>query len=352
MSLYDFNCNLSSYEQLVIQAQEVYSSHYGIYLQGGTPYKLSQKPALDPEAGAQKLAQMIAQADHVAIGAASGLSASGGGDFYYGDTPPYRKYFGKFARKYGFKGAFDGMQHHWKTAGERWGYIATFLHATQTAPVREPYVLLRQLLDQKDYFVITTNQDTQAIKAFPEERVSQLQGDHRFFQCSRCCTDEVWNAVEPVQKMIDAMGDGTVVPDELIPRCPHCGAEAFPWVRGYGNLLEGTRYQHEYQKASDWIESVRGQKTLYLELGVGRLTPMFIQEPFWMLTASNPKATYATINAKDPLVPIALEGRSLAIEGDITQALRGAVADTTAASSSDGQKDETVSAGASAGARC
>ena len=33
-----------------------------------------------------------------------------------------------------------------------------------------------------------------------------------------------------------------MVPDELIPRCPHCGAEMFPWVRGYGNFLQGEYY--------------------------------------------------------------------------------------------------------------
>lgn len=37
------------------------------------------------------------------------------GDFYYEDNASYRKYFGKFAEKYGFKGAFDGMMHHFET---------------------------------------------------------------------------------------------------------------------------------------------------------------------------------------------------------------------------------------------
>ena len=323
MSAYDFaNHPLSAYETLVMQAQEVYSRNYFVYARGGSPYRLDKSAPLDSTAGGAELARLIREADHVVVGGASGLSASGGGDFYYGDTPSFRKHFGKFAEKYGIRGAFDGIQYDWPTNEERWGYIATFLHTTQTAPVREPYLLLRELLTDKDYFVITTNQDTQAVKAFPEERVAQIQGDHRFFQCSQCCTDDVWDAVEPVNRMIEAMGDGTSVPTELIPRCPHCGAEAFPWVRGYGNLLEGTRYQQEYQKASDYLAGIKGERTLYLELGVGRLTPMFIQEPFWMLTASNPRATYVTVNAKNPLAPRELSGRALKVEGDITQALR------------------------------
>lgn len=58
--------------------------------------------------------------------------------------------------------------------------------------------------------------------------MAEIQGDHRFFQCKDCCTDETWDAVKPVDEMIKAMGEGTAVPTELIPRCPHCGSEAFP----------------------------------------------------------------------------------------------------------------------------
>ena len=78
---------------------------------------------------------------------AFGLSAAGGGDFYYSDNESFRKYFGKFAKKYKFKGAFDGMMHKWETRGEFWG-------------------------------------------------------DHRFFQCSRCCTDYTWDSTETINKLI------------------------------------------------------------------------------------------------------------------------------------------------------
>ena len=294
---------MSFYEDLVMQTQMNYSRYYSLYAAGKTPYVLSEKPALPYEEQIRRLVREIEEAECVLVGGASGLSAAGGGDFYYEDNASYRKYFGKYAEKYHFNGAFDGMMRPWKSREEFWGYLATFLHTTQTAEIREPYRDLDSLLDGKDFFVLTTNQDTQFVKLYPEEKVAEIQGDHRFFQCSKRCTDDTWDAVKPVEEMIRAMGEGTSVPIELIPRCPHCGAEAFPWVRGYGNFLQGRKYDGEYRKISKYIRKNRDKKILFLELGVGRLTPMFIQEPFWNLTYSLPGAFYITINPRDALLP-------------------------------------------------
>ena len=54
------------------------------------------------------LVREIRQADCVVVGGASGLSAAGGGDFYYEDNDSFRRYFGRFAEKYHFQGSFDG----------------------------------------------------------------------------------------------------------------------------------------------------------------------------------------------------------------------------------------------------
>ena len=148
-----------------------------------------------------------------------------------------------------------------------------------------------------------------------------FRSDHRFFQCSECCRDETWDAVKPVEEMIHAMGDGTSIPSDLIPRCPHCGAEAFPWVRGYGNFLQGRKYEEQYQKVSDYIQRNADKKLLFLELGVGRLTPMFIQEPFWNLTLSLPKAHYIAVNAQYDFLPEQIEDKGMTILGDIGQVL-------------------------------
>lgn len=315
---------MTFYENLVTQTQRNYSKYYSVYASGGTPYLLSDKAPLPYPEQISQLVKQIREADCILVGGASGLSAAGGGDFYYDDNDSYRKYFEKYAKKYHFKGAFAGMMHQWSSREEFWGYLATFLHTTQTAPVRQPYRDLDTLLKGKDIFILTTNQDTQFVKLYPEDKVAEIQGDHRFFQCAVCCTDDTWDAVDPVNNMVEAMGEGTVIPTELIPRCPHCGGEAFPWVRGYGNFLQGKKYQEQYDKISRYVLDNKEKKILFLELGVGRITPMFIQEPFWNLTLSFSNARYIAVNDKYNFLPKQLEDKGMVIVEDIAKVLRDA----------------------------
>lgn len=312
----------SVYEKLVMQTQMNYQNYFEAYARKSTPVKLTEKEPLPYDEQIKIFAQKVEQAEHIIVGSASGLSAAGGGDFYYENNDSFKKYFGPFAEKYKMPGAFAGMSYPFETREEFWGYLATFLYTTQHAEIRSPYKDLQAILQHKDYFIVTTNQDTQAIKAFPEDKVAEIQGDHRYFQCSQRCTDEVYDAVGPVAAMKEAMGDGTKVPTELIPKCPHCGAEMFPWVRGYGTFLEGTKYHEEYNKISnDLIQHSNHDRLLFLELGVGRLTPMFIQEPFWALTTSFPGAYDIMINRDYQFLPEQIEDKGQAIKADLSQAL-------------------------------
>ena len=106
---------MNFYDDLVMQTQMNYSRHYHIYASGGTPYQLTDKKPLPYSEQINRLVQEIKEADCVVVGGASGLSAAGGGDFYYEDNDSYRKYFRPFAEKYHFKGAFAGMMHPWET---------------------------------------------------------------------------------------------------------------------------------------------------------------------------------------------------------------------------------------------
>ena len=87
---------MTPYEQLVIELTNRSFSHQAAYRIGGTPYDLSER---EPESYDQQIkdfARMVEEADCVLVGGASGLSAAGGGDFYYEDNATYRRHFGKF----------------------------------------------------------------------------------------------------------------------------------------------------------------------------------------------------------------------------------------------------------------
>ena len=312
---------MSCYENLIMKTQMNYSRHYSTYASGGTAVVLSKQKPLSYEEQIQEFVRRVQEAECIVVGGASGLSAAGGGDFYYSDTPSFREHFGKFADKYGFKGAFSGMMHRFSTRNEHWGYVATFLNTTQNAPIREPYLDLDRILQGKDFHILTTNQDTQFVKIYPEEKVSEIQGDHRFFQCSQCCQDETWDAVQPVADMIAAMGEGTMVPDELIPRCPKCGKPQTPNLRCDDRFVQDAGWYAAARRYEDFLHRYRNSRILFLELGVGGNTPGIIKVPFLHMTAQNHKSTYACINLGEAITMRGLEAQSILFDADIGKVL-------------------------------
>lgn len=269
------------------------------------------------------LAEKINDAEAILVGAAAGMSASCGYNFFYQNDEIFCKYLGDFHKKYGYTGAFNGFYHRYPSTEARWAFLARFIYMMYECPTGKPYYDLMDLLEGKNYHVLTTNQDFQFTGVVSEEKLSAIQGDWRYFQCSHRCHDEIYFNKDELYRLNDAIDENLCVPSEMIPRCPKCGAEMEPWVRGY-TFLEGKKYREEYRKTNAFIEKNKDKKILFLELGVGRMTPMFIQEPFWNMTYALPQAYYISINPKDALLPEVLESKGIAIHEDIARVLADA----------------------------
>ena len=56
---------------------------------------------------------------------------------------------------------------------------------------------------------------------------------------------------------------------------------------------------------------------MFLELGVGYNTPGIIKYPFWRMTAQNPQAIYACINAQQQPIPPEIAQQAVCLQGDI-----------------------------------
>lgn len=74
---------MNCYENLVMKTQMNYSRHYSTYASGGTAVVLSKQKPLPYEEQIQEFVRRVQEAECIIVGGASGLSAAGGGDFYY-----------------------------------------------------------------------------------------------------------------------------------------------------------------------------------------------------------------------------------------------------------------------------
>ena len=274
------------------------------------------------------LRQKIDEADAIVVGGASGMSASSGFVFYYEDDEVYRRLAGDLAKKYNIHNMFDAFYDQRLTAGERWAIILRTTRYIYECETGETYKDLAELLEGKNYYVVTTNQDAQFYRIFPAKHITRIQGDWRYWQCSQPCHDGIYDNHDEVMWLCDTIKNDTL-PEKLIPRCPRCGAPMEPWVRSY-TFLQGTFYHREMKRYRDFLENNKRGKVLFLELGVGMMTPMFIKEPFMNMTYQFPHAFYAAVNPQHALVPKEIARKSLAISDDIAVTLKQLLGKSTA----------------------
>lgn len=266
------------------------------------------------------LKQKIAEADAIVIGGASGMSASSGFKFYYQRDEVFGMIAGSLEDKYGFHSFFDALYDRRPTRGEHWAMLIRTMKYIYDSYTGDSYSDLAELLKDKNYYVATTNQDAQFYRVFPKEKITPIQGDWRYWQCSRPCHDEVYYNRKNVYDLYENIKDDSL-PDDLIPRCKYCGHEMAPWVRSH-TFLEGKFYKSEMNRYKEFLRKNMNGKTLFLELGVGMMTPMFIKEPFMNMVYRWPKATYVTINPQHVIIPKEISDKSLGIKDDIAITLK------------------------------
>ena len=268
----------------------------------------------------EKLNELINSADAIVVGGAAGMSAASGFKFYYQDDDVFRMLAGGLADKYGFKNMFDGFYDSRLTDGEHWALVLRTIKYIYECETGETYTELAEILEGKDFYVVTTNQDAQFFRVFPNSKITRLQGDWRYFQCKNLCHDEIYYNYDLVMELCDKIV-GEALPDNLIPRCPRCGAEMAPWVRSR-EFLEGTDYMREFERYMDFLKANMHRRVLFLELGVGMMTPMFIKEPFMNMVYQWPDAFYATVNPQHAIIPKEIAAKSLGIDDDINLVLK------------------------------
>lgn len=255
----------------------------------------------------------------VVVGAGAGLSASAGFS-YCGER--FDRYFSDFKEKYGFTDMYSGGFYPYDTQEEYWAYWSRYVYINRYTDAPKPvYSDLLELINDKDYFVITTNVDHCFQKAgFNKERLFYMQGDYGLFQCSKPCHDKTYDNEELIRKMVEEQRN-MKIPSELIPRCPVCGAPMTMNLRIGDKFVQDKGWHDACGRYEEFLKRHKSSKILFLELGVGGNTPSVIKYPFWRMTAQNKKALYACVNYGDAVCPSEIKNQSVCVNGDIGEVL-------------------------------
>ena len=280
----------------------------------------TKKSTPDYSAQIKNLQAALREADAVVIGAGAGLSTSAG--FTY-DGERFEKYFSDFYARYGFSDMYSGGFYPYATPEEHWTYWSRYIYINRYLDAPKPvYDALLKLVQDKDYFVITTNVDHCFQKAgFDKKRLFYTQGDYGLFQCSEPCCQETFENEAVIREMVRQQED-MKVPTELLPTCPHCGKPLTMNLRCDDTFVEDEGWHAAAARYENFLRTRAGGKILFLEFGVGYNTPVIIKYPFWQMTAKNPKAIYACINQGQAVCPQEIERQSVCINADIGQVLQ------------------------------
>lgn len=270
-------------------------------------------------AAVERLKQEIETADAIVIGAGAGLSTSAG--MSYGGER-FEKYFSDFRKKYGIQDMYSGGFYPYETLEEYWAWWSRHIMVNRyEAGIGKPYCDLLAIVRDKDYFVLTTNVDHQfQLAGFDKKRLFYTQGDYGLWQCSKPCHQKTYDNEAAVRQMAAQQKD-MKIPEELIPKCPVCGAPMTMNLRCDMAFVQDDGWYAAAGRYDDFIRRHRGLHVLFLEIGVGANTPGIIKYPFWQMTVKNRKAIYACVNFGEAFVPGEIADRSICINKDVGEVL-------------------------------
>lgn len=246
----------------------------------------------------EKAKKAMEEAEYFLIGGGSGLSTAAG-SLYSGKR--FTDNFAPFIEKYGMTDMYSAGFYPFQTQEEKWAYWAKHISVNRyETSALKLYQDLFALLKGKNYFIITTNVDSHFEKGgFSSNRIFEVQGNYGNLQCAKGCHDKVYHNEQLVKKMVEQTVD-CKVPTELVPKCPVCGGNMDVHLRINEDFVQDEKWYEANDTYNMFLEQALGKKMVFLELGVGFMTPTIIRHPFERMTYQHKDAVLIRFNKDYP----------------------------------------------------
>lgn len=241
------------------------------------------------------LRQAVQEADHIIIGAGSGLTTAAGID-YAGDD--FRREFAPWIERYGFTDLYTSSFYPFETPEEYWAYWAKHIWFSRyrTGATKLYKTLLHQF---PEAFIVTTNVDAQfELAGFPTERIFATQGDYRWFQPASGSPKTLVDNREWVFRVLPLIHDCRI-PTEMIPSMPD-GSPVSLNLRIDDTFVEDFHWHQQARRYTDYVQRASQDNLLLLEFGIGYNTPGIIRLPFEQMAQRFPHTTLVRFNRDNP----------------------------------------------------
>ena len=241
------------------------------------------------------LRQAVQEADHIIIGAGSGLTTAAGID-YAGDD--FRREFAPWIERYGFTDLYTSSFYPFETPEEYWAYWAKHIWFSRyRTGATELYKTLLHRFPEA--FIVTTNVDAQfELAGFPTERIFATQGDYCWFQPASGSPKTLVDNREWVFRVLPLIHDCRI-PTEMIPTMPD-GSPASLNLRIDDTFVEDFHWHQQARRYTDFVQQASQDNLLLLEFGIGYNTPGIIRLPFEQMAQRFPHTTLIRFNRDNP----------------------------------------------------
>lgn len=184
-----------------------------------------------------------------------------------------------------------------------WGFYGHRLNLYRKTTPHDGFRILLDLGKTKpgEYFVFTSNVDGHFQKAgYSEDRIEECHGSIGHLQCSRPCSNAIWDAAE----VIIEVDEETFQAQEPLPICPKCGSLARPNILMFGDWLwVGDRSDVQGIRLAQWMDTLQtqGMRLAVVEIGAGQAVPTVRYQSEHV--AAHHNSTLIRINPRDYEVP-------------------------------------------------
>lgn len=249
------------------------------------------------EESVKKIKEIIKKADAILVGVGSGITDADGNNYY---GAKFSHNFQDFIEKYKFIDMLQASLFDFDSWQIYWAFHSRFAKINYLDLKASPSFLnLKKVLENKNYFIITTNSDSFFEKSdFPNEKIFYIQGKYNLMQCSKMCKNILYKNDNLLLEMAKSQKN-MKVDFKLLPRCPEC--DAFLEINkriAFKGMVEDKNFHIQKKKYNDFIEKNKEKNIIFLEIGVGFTTPQLIKFPFQEMTKKFKNATYLVLNQK------------------------------------------------------